>query len=301
VVEVAAAVIERPDGSFLLAQRPAGKVYAGWWEFPGGKFEPGEPPERALARELHEELGIDVRRAYPWITRVHVYEHATVMLHFFRVVEWSGEPRPKEGQAFVWQRLDQPIVEPMLPANGPVLASLALPLEYAITDAQSFGAAEQLARVEARMKEGLRLVQVRDKDNWERARLIYVIRSMAKQYGATVLVNGGPAVDGIHYTAEQLMTLRARPPGGLMAASCHTEQELGHAMAIGLDFVVLGPVKPTPSHEDVPLLGWDGFRRIAAHASIPVYAIGGLRPADLDQARRAGAHGLAMITGSWNH
>jgi 8-oxo-dGTP diphosphatase len=304
VVEVAAAVIERPDGSFLLAQRPAGKVYAGWWEFPGGKVEAGESAVHALARELHEELGIDVRRAYPWITRVHIYEHATVMLHFFRVVAWDGEPRPREAQAFVWQRLEAPIAEPMLPANGPVLASLALPLEYAITDAQSLGAAEQLARVEARMKDGLRLVQVRDKGHWERARLIYVITSMARQYGAKVLVNGGPAADGIHFSAEQLMTLRARPQGGpnctLMAASCHSSQELGHAMAIGLDFVVLGPVKATPSHPGAPILGWDGFRRIAEGASIPVYAIGGLGPDDLDEARRHGAHGLAMISGSWN-
>jgi 8-oxo-dGTP diphosphatase len=300
VIEVVAAVIERADGAFLLAQRPQGKVYAGWWEFPGGKVHEGESLQLALARELHEELGIDVGTSYPWITRVHTYEHATVMLHFFRVVGWSGEPRSREGQALTWQRLDQPMAEPMLPANAPVLSALALPLEYAITDAQSFGAAEQLARVEARMKQGLRLVQVRDKDNWERARLIFVIRSMARQYGAKVLVNGGPAADGIHYTAAQLMTLRARPAVGLAAASCHTEQELGHAMAIGLDFVVLGPVKPTPSHEDVPLLGWDGFRRIAAHASIPVYAIGGLRPADLEEARRAGAHGLAMISGSWS-
>src|SRR5262249_57767401 len=98
---------------------------------------------------------------------------------------------------------DQRMVEPMLPANAPVLASLALPLEYAITDAQSFGAAEQLARVEARMKEGLRLVQVRDKDNWERARLIYVVKSMARQYGARVLVNGGPAVGGLPFTPQQ--------------------------------------------------------------------------------------------------
>ena len=299
MVEVAAAVIERPDGSFLLAQRPAGKVYAGWWEFPGGKAEAGESAAHALARELHEELGIEVRRAYPWITRVHEYEHATVLLQFFRVVEWSREPRPREGQAFAWQRLDAPIVQPMLPANGPVLASLALPLEYAITDARALGTAEQLARVEARMKEGLRLVQVRDKDNWERARLIYAVSSMARQYGAKVLVNGGPAADGIHLPAEQLMKLRARPQGGIVAASCHTVEELGHAMAIGLDFVVLGPVKPTATHAGAPVLGWDGFRRIAEGASIPVYALGGLRHDDLDEARRAGAHGLAMISGSW--
>ena len=300
MVEVAAAVIERADGSFLLAQRPAGKVYAGWWEFPGGKIEAGEPAERALARELHEELGIEVARAYPWVTRVHVYEHATVMLHFFRVVEWSGEPRAREGQALRWQRLDEPVAEPMLPANAPVLSALALPLEYAITDAKALGAAEQLARVEARMRAGLRLVQVRDKDNWERARLIYVVTQMAREHGAKVLVNGGPAVDGIHFTAEQLMTLRARPQGGsLMAASCHTGQELGHAMAIGMDFVVLGPVKATSSHPGAAELGWDGFRRIAEGASIPVYAIGGLRRTDMHEARRAGAHGLAMISGAW--
>jgi 8-oxo-dGTP diphosphatase len=303
VVEVAAAVIERPDGSFLLAQRPAGKVYAGWWEFPGGKVEPGESAEHALARELHEELGIEVRRAYPWVTRVHVYEHATVMLHFFRVVEWSGDPKPRESQAFLWQRLDAPIAEPMLPANAPVLAALALPLEYAITDAQTLGVAEQLALAEARMKDGLRLIQVRDKGHWERARLIYVITRMAREHGAKVLVNGGPAADGIHFSAEQLMTLRSRPKEGpanaLLGASCHSTQELGHAMAVGLDFAVLGPVKATASHPGAELLGWDGFRRIAAAASIPVYAIGGLRPADLDDARRAGAHGLAMIGGAW--
>jgi 8-oxo-dGTP diphosphatase len=299
VIEVVAAVIERPDGAFLLAQRPAGKVYAGWWEFPGGKVEAGEPPARALERELHEELGIEVVKAYPWISRVHVYEHGTVMLNFFRVVGWRGEPHARESQAFAWQRLGETGVEPMLPANGPVLASLALPLEYAITDAQSLGLVAQLERIEARLKNGLRLIQVRDKGNWERAQLIYAVKSLARQYGARVLVNGGPAADGIHLSAEQLMTLRAKPQDGLVAASCHTLQELGHAMAIGLDFAVLGPVKASTTHPGAPPLGWDEFRRIAAGASIPVYAIGGLRPEDMDRARAAGAHGLAMIRGSW--
>jgi 8-oxo-dGTP diphosphatase len=301
VIEVVAAVIERPDGAFLLAQRPAGKVYAGWWEFPGGKVEAGEPAARALERELHEELGIEVVKAYPWISRVHVYEHGTVMLNFFRVVSWRGEPHPRESQAFVWQRLGEPSVAPMLPANGPVLASLALPLEYAITDAQTLGLAAQLERIEARLKNGLRLIQVRDKGNWERSQLIYVVKSMARQYGARVLVNGGPTADGIHFSAEQLMTLRSKPKdAGLVAASCHTLQELGHAMAIGLDFAVLGPVKQTATHPGAQLLGWEGFRRIAACASIPVYAIGGLKPEDMDRARAAGAHGLAMIRGAWS-
>src|SRR5262249_52259247 len=162
VIEVAAAVIQRADGRFLLAQRPRGKVYAGYWEFPGGKIEPGEPPERALARELHEELGTDMERAYPWVTRESVYPHGHVRLNFFRVLAWRGEPQPREDQAIAWQALEAPSVSPMLPANAPVLASLTLPHEYAITDAARLGTAPMLAALERRLEQGLKLVQVRE-------------------------------------------------------------------------------------------------------------------------------------------
>ena len=301
MIEVAAAVIERPDGSFLLARRPAGKVYAGWWEFPGGKVEAGEPAERALARELHEELGIDVRTAYPWITREHSYEHAHVRLNFFRVTEWTGEPHPRERQAFVWQRLDAPMAEPMLPANAPVLASLALPLEYAISNAERLGAGPSLAIMERRLKSGLRLIQVRDRSLPDRNGFALEVAGLARRYGAKVLVNGGPDVaDGVHFSAAQLLRLQERPKEGLAAASCHTREELARAERLDLDFAILGPVKATATHPGAALLGWEGFAAIARGASIPVYAIGGLRPEDLPDARRAGAHSLAMIRGSWD-
>ena len=301
VVEVAAAVIERPDGSFLLAQRPAGKVYAGWWEFPGGKADAGESLERALARELHEELGIDVRTAYPWITRLHVYEHATVRLSFFRVVDWAGEPHPRENQSFIWQRLDAPMAEPMLPANAPVLASLALPLEYAITDAVTLGREFVLSRLALRLQDGLKLIQLRDKELADRIGFAQEIAGLAHRHGAKVLVNGGPDVaDGIHFTAGQMMALTERPKRGLAAASCHTRVELERAMRLGMDFAVLGPVKPTASHSGAAPLGWDGFAAIARGARIPVYAIGGMRREDLPDARRRAAHGVAMISGAWS-
>jgi len=119
-VEVVAAVIERPDGSFLLAQRPAGKVYAGWWEFPGGKVEQGESNERALARELHEELGITIAGATPWKIEMMDYPHARVRLHFCKVYEWSGEFEMREGQTMAWSEL--PVREqPVLPGTIPVL------------------------------------------------------------------------------------------------------------------------------------------------------------------------------------
>ena len=300
VVEVAAAVIERADGAFLLAQRPAGKVYAGWWEFPGGKIEVGEPAERALARELHEELGIEVRTAYPWITCEYAYSHANVRLNFYRVKDWSGEPHAREGQSILWQRIDAPMAEPMLPANAPVLASLALPHEYAVTDAEKHGSGDMISRIHARLEQGLKLIQVRDKNLPDRSGFATKVVDLAHRHGAKVLVNGGPAVgDGIHFTASQLMVLQARPQGGLAAASCHTREELERAMALELDFAVLGPVKATASHAGVPSLGWDGFAELARGASIPVYAIGGLKRADLKDAWHAGAHGLAMISGSW--
>ena len=91
-VEVAVAVLIRMDGRVLLARRPAGKVYAGYWEFPGGKVEPGESVRDALEREIREELAVEVERAHPWITRVFTYPHATVRLHFYRVLAWRGEP-----------------------------------------------------------------------------------------------------------------------------------------------------------------------------------------------------------------
>ena len=301
-VEVAAAVIQRADGSFLLAQRPAGKVYAGWWEFPGGKIEAGEPAEAALARELHEELGIDVRTAYPWITRTHVYEHATVRLKFFRVVDWQGDPHPRENQAIVWQRFEQPMASPMLPANTPVLASLALPHEYAVTDAGNLGLEFSLLQMLSRLERGLRLIQVRDKNLPDRASFAGKAVALAHKYGAKVLINGGPVAggDGIHFTAQQLMALKERPAGGLAAASCHTREELERAMQLGLDFAVLGPVLPTASHEGAATLGWEAFAAIVRDASIPVYAIGGVRREDLAAAWRAGAHGLAMISGAWD-
>jgi 8-oxo-dGTP diphosphatase len=293
VVEVAAAVIQRPDGSFLLAQRPAGKVYAGWWEFPGGKVEAGEPAAAALARELHEELGIDVVRAYPWISRRHVYEHATVNLHFFRVTAWKGEPHPKENQDFVWQRLDEPMATPMLPANAPVLASLALPVEYAVTDSARFG----LDAIERRMKAGLKLLQIREPMLDPESRIAFTTRviELASRYRCKVLTKSHfLGADGVHLSASDLLHTRERPQGDLVAASCHTREELDHAMRLGLDFVVLGPVK-----DKAPALGWEGFARLARGASIPVYAIGGMTRADLEPAWAAGAHGVAMIRGAW--
>lgn len=293
IVDVAAAVILRGDGAYLLARRPEGKVYAGWWEFPGGKVEAGEAPAAALVRELQEELGILVRRAHPWITRVFAYEHATVRLHFFRVTAWEGEPHPREGQAIAWQRRGEAALEPMLPANAPVLAALALPSEYAIT-----GEDTGIAQVEARLAQGLRLLRLRGAPARD-PRFVAEVRRRAAAAGARVLGPPGSGLDGEHHDAASLARLAGRPPVPLCGASVHTRAELDRATALGFDFAVLGPVLPTATHPGASTLGWDGFAAMVSGASLPVYAIGGLSAGDLARAMEAGAHGLAMIRGSW--
>jgi 8-oxo-dGTP diphosphatase len=121
-VDVAVGILIKQNGDILLAQRPPGKPYAGYWEFPGGKVEPGEAIWSALKRELMEELGIELLRGEPWCGVEHVYPHAHVRLHFYCCHEWRGEPYGREGQALAWQGVVA--VEPILPATIPLLSSL---------------------------------------------------------------------------------------------------------------------------------------------------------------------------------
>ena len=299
--------MQKPDGTFLLAQRPKDKIWAGYWEFPGGKVEAGETARDALVRELREELGIEVETAYPWITRVFTYPHATVRLSFFRVTGWRGEMHPHEGQQFSWQHAADVPVSPVLPANAPVLRALQLPSLYAISNADETGVEAFLARLQIRLDAGLRLIQLREKNmtNSELYELALRVVKMAHDRGAKVLLNGDVAMahelgaDGVHLTSAQLAGLAERPQLEWCGASCHTAQELRCAEALGCDFAVLSPVLPTRSHPGAAHLGWQGFAAIAAGASIPVYALGGLNGDDMTCAWQHGAHGIALLRQAW--
>ena len=307
IVEVAAAVLQRPDGTFLLAQRPPDKIWAGYWEFPGGKIEPGETPYHALVRELREELGIEVQTAYPWLTRVFTYPHATVRLSFFRVTAWSGELHPHEGQQFSWQRVTDVRVSPVLPANGPVLRSLSLPTLYAISNAAELGEDEFMRRLEAALQNGLRLVQLREKDYSRDALRALALKMLPqlRRHDARLVINADIELakeigaDGVQLTGTQLAGLNARPDVEWCAASCHNAEELRRAEALGCDFALLSPVQATQSHPGAPHLGWEKFAEIAAGASIPVYALGGLTHDDMQTAWQHGAHGISSLRQAW--
>ena len=228
-------------------------------------------------------------------------------LRFFRVTEWSGELHGKESQQFSWQRIDALTVSPLLPANGPVLRALSLPSFYGISNASGLGAREFLRRLERALRCGLKLVQLREKAlaDDELADLAPRVIALAHAHGASVLVNADPALadrvgaDGVHFAAERLMRLNARPSCRLAGASCHDERELARAVALDVDFIVVGPVQATASHPGAPVLGWRRFAELIEGCPLPAYAIGGLGPDDLPAAWNAGAHGIAAIRAAW--
>ncbi|MFN9708769.1 MAG: NUDIX domain-containing protein [Burkholderiales bacterium] len=129
-MEVAVGVLINPEGQFLMTSRPIGKVYAGFWEFPGGKLESGESVRQALRRELQEELGLRIGKVYPWRSEQMNYPHALVRLHFCKVFDWEGTFQMLEHQTMSWQTL--PVsVAPVLPGSLPVLEWLSQELPLA--------------------------------------------------------------------------------------------------------------------------------------------------------------------------
>jgi 8-oxo-dGTP diphosphatase len=313
IVEVAAGVIFRGDGRFLLGRRASGTFYPGYWEFPGGKVETGEAAIDALVRELHEELDIRVTEAHPWLSREHEYEHAHVRLDFFEVVRWTGDPRPHVHQALSWERVRidsgeaRTACAPLLPANGPVLKALALPRYMGITQAASVGVDAQLAALDYALGRGLRLVQVREAGLSAVERVAFAAEAIRRAHAvdALVLINGdGDLVralgaDGLHLPASALMASERRPAFAWVGASCHTRAELEHAARLGLDYALLGAVEATSTHPGAEPLGWARFAACIARLPLPVFALGGLGAGDMKSARRAGAHGIAAIRACW--
>ncbi|MDA8390401.1 MAG: Nudix family hydrolase [Gammaproteobacteria bacterium] len=304
VVCVAAAVVQGADGRVLLAERPRGKLSAGYWELPGGKVDAGESVEQALVRELREEIGIEPETILPWMTYEHAYTDKTVRLHLFRVATWRGTPRGQEGQRLSWEDPRAPAVAPLLSANHRALQALRLPPICAIATAKGHGEAQSFACLERALAQGLRLLLLHGRGvaPAQFAQFARRIIPLARRGGAMVLIEGDESMarkvgaDGVQSRSMQLASLAGRPRMGLWAASCHDAAGLARAVALGADFVVLSPVLPA-AHADEAAIGWEAFRKWTHDLPVPVYAFGGMRPELLDAARRHGAHGIALLGG----
>lgn len=320
ITEAAVGVIQRDNGMVLLGERPAGKPWAAYWEFPGGKIEADETPEQALKRELQEELGITVTHYYPWLTRTYNYEAKydamgvlespakTVKLHFFIVTEWIGDPVGLENQLTSWQNPEKVNVGPMLPANAPILTGLSLSPIFAITNLKELGKPLFFERLKAALENGLMMIQVRENQlSPQELRLFSEhIIELAAPFEAKVFINSDVNLaqqlnaSGVHLPSQKLMQMQTRPEGMLCGASCHNLKELSRAAALGLDYVMLSPVQATLSHLDAQPIGWPAFTQMVSGYSLPVFALGGMQMNDLHTARQHGAHGIAMQRAVWD-
>ncbi len=306
-LRVAVGVVRDDLGRVLVARRSLDRHQGGRWEFPGGKVERPESVTTALRRELAEELGITVGECRPLIRIAHDYGDRHVVLEVRAVDRWSGEPTGLEGQPLAWRMPDELAPDDFPAANRGIIAALRLPGHYVIS-ADCDDPADWLATLDRVLAAGERLIQFRVRlRGGARRALAEEAVARCRAAGARLLVNGDVALarlieaDGVHLNAAELSVLQERPlaPDQWVAASCHDTAELRRAAALGVDFAALSPVAETASHPGACPIGWAAFRELTADAPFPVYALGGMTPADEAMARREGGQGVAGISGFW--
>lgn len=309
-MHVMAGVLCDREGRVLLAQRPPGKHLAGLWEFPGGKREPGEAPQAALARELREELGLDIEPGTPLIRIPWCYGERGLLLDAWKITRWRGEAASLEGQALQWRRPEQVNPAILAPADRPILQALRLPPRYLITpsDWREEAFPRVLESLRQQIIRGNALLQLR-LPAWGRQAVRDLAAALlpdAQRHCVPLLLNAD--IDGacqlgigVQLKRDQLLSLAERPlpwrqPVG---TSCHDAAELEQATRLGADFATLSPVLATRSHPDAVPLGWEAFQHLAETASLPIYALGGMASGDVSRACDAGGQGVAGIRGFW--
>ncbi|NOX75698.1 MAG: Nudix family hydrolase [Gammaproteobacteria bacterium] len=314
LVPVVAAAIVDEQGRVLIARRPPHVHQGDLWEFPGGKVEAGESARQALARELREELGIEVQQARPLIRVTHHYPDKSVRLDVWRVDGFGGDVpsgQGQEGQPLAWEPPAQLGNYSFPAANLPIIRAVQLPDYYLVTPDPGDDAPAFLRQLECRLRDGIRLVQLRAKSlsAADYSALATQCARLCENYDAFLMLNADPALvasvgaRGVHLDSGRLGSLNARPlpAGQWVSASCHSHEQLEQARALGADFVMISPVSVTASHPDVAPLGWDRFQSLAELAACPVFALGGMSPSDVTQAWAHGAQGIAAIRALWEH
>ncbi len=306
-IHVVAGVLRDAQGNILLAQRPVDKHLGGLWEFPGGKCEANESAIDALARELHEEIGLAKVVSRPLIQVRHDYGDKKIFLDVYLVMDWQGEPVGKEGQPLAWVSLNEMEQYDMPAADEPIIKALKLPTRYLITP-PDLSAAKVLDQLKVNLEKGERLFQWRlfglSGEDWSKALL--QANTLAANYDASIMVNASVddhkkyALTSWHLNSRQLHELSERPKDAVkLSASCHNEKDLQQAAKLGVDFCVLSPVLPTRSHPDATPLGWAVFKDLVEKINVPVYALGGMSSEQEAKALESGAQGVAGIRGLW--
>ncbi len=305
-IQVVAGIIQDAGGHILLAKRHKHQHQGGLWEFPGGKKEAKENAQVALARELEEELGIEVKNAHPAISISHHYPDKQILLDVWWVTDWQGLPYGREGQSVRWVNPNALDSYAFPEANKPILQALRLPAKYVISPAEPEDLDSLLQQLTRQLQRGLKLYQLRLADVRLYRSYVPAVFRLCQQYHCQLLLNSRaltvlshlPVGVGVHYRTADMLALKQRPDNlPLCAASCHNTEEIQQAQRVGVDFITLSPVKATLSHPEATPLGWQQFWQLSRLANCPVYALGGMSDEDLACARAHGAQGVAGIRG----
>ncbi|MEE1921264.1 Nudix family hydrolase [Pseudomonas sp. 148P] len=308
-IHVAAAVIRGADGRILIARRGETQHQGGLWEFPGGKVEAGEAVQTALARELREELGIEVTAARPLIKIKHDYPDKQILLDVWEVSAFTGEPHGAEGQPLAWVA-PRDLADYEFPeANRPIVAAARLPGEYLITP-DDLEVPQMLRGIQKAIAGGIKLVQLRAPNMYDPKYRDVAVDAVGLCAGKAQLMLKGPLEwlgdfpsAGWHLTSQQLRKYAANgrpfPKDRWLAASCHNAEELALAEQMGVDFVTLSPVQATQTHPDAQPLGWDAVQQMIDGFNKPVFLLGGVVPNERERAWQVGAQGVAGIRAFW--
>ncbi len=308
-IHVAAAVIRRQDGRILIAKRGNDQHQGGLWEFPGGKVEAGEGVRAALDRELQEELGMRPTAARPLIQVRHDYPDKQVLLDVWEVSAFAGEPHGAEGQPLAWVEPRQLADYEFPAANRPIVAAARLPERYLITP-EGLQPQALLHGVRAALAAGIKLIQLRAPGMFDAQYRDLAVDIQGLCAGRAQLMLKGPLewlgdfpAAGWHLTSEQLRRYAASgrpfPAARWLAASCHGAEELALAEQMAVDFITLSPLQATRTHPQAQPLGWEKASELLQGCTRPAYLLGGVGPADLEQAWSVGAQGVAGIRAFW--
>ena len=282
----------------------------GLWEFPGGKINSGEASSAALKRELHEELNMEVESASPLVQIDHDYPNIKVKLDVWVVNAWRGDIYGKEGQELEWAWTNRLREKKFPAANIGIISAITLSRLYLITPDLEYYDESFINKSRILIENGVKLFQFRSRKNALSSNLKVVeeLITICNKNNCLFIYNGKPeeasavGAHGVHLSSVDLLHYAGRPLSDhfWIAASCHNQMEVRHAADIGIDFCVLSPIRETTSHVTGEPLGWEKFSNIAREFDIPLYALGGVYPSELDMALRSGARGIAMISGVWN-